>query len=337
MSTLRFGILGCGGYVRRHTSQLAELPETRIVALCDVSEEITRRYQQENLPEDVPEVRHYTDPATMYAECELDAVVIATPHTLHFEHAMQALEAGCHVLVEKPMVTQADHAYALAAKADATGRILVIGYNSPCSPRLHWLREQIRQETFGKLEMVHGYLSQNWLELTTGLWRQVPALSGGGQAYDSGAHLFCSLIWSVESQPASVFAFIDQHGTPVDINSAISIRFASGVLANITISGNCTATGSFATFIFEKARVDIDGWSAKWLKLYTDSSQEVPVEIPGNSSSPVINFVDAIQGRTEPCTDPQHGIYHTELMDAIYESARTGQPARPKQQTPTTA
>ena len=79
-------------------------------------------------------------------------------------------------------------------------RVFVIGYNTPCTPHFMFVRDVIRRQRFGKLEMVSGYLAQNWLRYTNGTWRQDPSLSGGGQTYDSGAHLLSSLCWSVSNR-----------------------------------------------------------------------------------------------------------------------------------------
>jgi predicted dehydrogenase len=243
---------------------------------------------------------------------------------------MQALEAGCHVLLEKPMVTSAPEAYALRDKVAETGKVFCLAYNTPCSPNLHYLREQVRNGGFGRLELVSGYLSQDWMRGTAGRWRQDPALSGGGQAYDSGAHLFCSLTWCVESPVERVFAFVDNHGAPVDINSVTAVRFENGVMASVTIGGNSPGAGSFAVFVFEKGRVEVDGWSAGWIKVFGPDGK--PVDEPpidGKPTQPADNFIDAILGAAEPRTSPEIGIVITELMDAIYESQRTGLPATP--------
>ena len=180
-------------------------PDVEICAAVDVNEEIVNNYIDRNLGGYEPRPAVYTDLDRMLAEVKPDAVLISTPHTLHFEQGMKALEAGCHVFMEKPMVTAADQAYALAEKVKETGKVFVIGYNTPCTGEFAWLREQIRKGTFGRLELISGYLAQGWLKGTTGTWRQNPALSGGGQAYDSGAHLLNSLCWSVESNIAEVF------------------------------------------------------------------------------------------------------------------------------------
>lgn len=330
MSKLRVAFVGCGGIAGKHAKSLKDNPDARIVAGCDVSAEIVEKFFDKRLAGYEPRPKAYADAAKMYADEKPDAVVICTPHTLHFEQGMQALEAGCHVMMEKPMVTSAEHAHALKKKVEEAGKVFVIAYNTPCSPYFHYLREQIRAGTFGKLELVSGFISQNWLRGTTGKWRQDPALSGGGQAYDSGAHIFCSLTWSVESPVEEVFSFIDNHGSPVDINSVTSIKFTNGVMANITIGGNSPGMGRFMVFVFDGGRVEIDGWAAGWIRVYGPDGKEIedpPIE--GEPTQPAGNFIDAVLGRAEPRTSPENGVIHTELMDAIYESARTGRPARP--------
>ena len=105
----------------------------------------------------------------MYAALKPDAVLISTPHTQHYEQGKQALAAGLHVFMEKPMVTSLDQAYALAEHVKQSGKIFVIGYNTPCSGEFIYLRDLIRTQVLGKLEMVTGFISQDWLRFTTGL------------------------------------------------------------------------------------------------------------------------------------------------------------------------
>lgn len=330
MTKIRLAIIGCGGNSGAHARRLRGKEEVEIVACCDVSEEIVSNYIGNHLSEHGHSPASYTDLSKLLDETEPDAVMISTPHSLHFEQAMASLEAGCHVLVEKPMVTSLDHAYQLADKVTETGKILVIGYNTPCTPEFDHLRELIRKGDLGRLEMVTGYVTQNWTDYTAGTWRQEPSLSGGGQAYDTGAHLLNSLCWSVESDVSEVFAYLDNHGTKVDVNSVINVRFVNGVLASMAVSGNCGSVGSDAAFIFEGGRVEIDGWSGTWIRIYDRNGQQKYPLITGQPQTPDDNFIDAIMGRAEPRTTPQNGIVQSQLMDCIYESARTGKPAKPK-------
>ena len=318
---IRIGILGCGKIIKRHIEHLRERPEAQIVALCDVSESALSAAKGNYFPNtDIP---LYREPSRMYAEEALDAVIIATPHTLHFEHAIQAIEAGCHVFLEKPMVTATDQAYTLAEKAERLKRVVAIGFNTSSKKVFQYLREQIRAKTFGNLEMVSGYLSQNWMKGTSGSWRQDPALSGGGQAYDSGAHIINSLLWSVESEPELVFALTDHKELPVDINSVVTVRFANQVLANLTISGNCATGGQHMVFIFENGKVEIDGWAGNWIRVQADGYPEEP-EIDLPEVFPINNFVDAVQGKSTVAAGIKSGIY---------ESARTQKAVNPKPDT----
>ncbi|HAI10101.1 MAG TPA: hypothetical protein DCM28_00225 [Phycisphaerales bacterium] len=330
MSKVKIAFLGCGGYMQNHAKRILKIADAQLVALCDVTTQQVEKFIDSHLGDMNPKPAIFTDAARMYEQAKPDAVFIATPHTLHFAHACEALEAGCHVYLEKPMVTNLDQAYALAQKVEQTGKILVVGYNSPCSPEFAFLQSVIASGELGKLEVISGHITQNWMNLTIGLWRQKPELSGGGMAYDSGAHLLNSLCWSVQSDVDTVFAMVDNHDTPVDINSVFVIKFTNGVLASIAVAGNSNANTGPLSFMFEYGRIDIDGWAGSWLRMFKN---EVEIKYPPitddmGHQSPTHNFIDAIQGKAKPRTSPRNGIIQSQLMDAIYESARTGQPAK---------
>lgn len=323
---IRIGALGTGGIIKRHITQIGERSDAEVVALCDVNPAAVAAIKEAYFAD--RDVNTYTDATAMLGSESLDAVIIATPHTLHYGQAVQALAAGCHVFLEKPMTTSSKEAYQLAEKAEAVGKVVAVGYNTASKRVFQYLRQQIRNKTYGPLEMVTGYLSQNWMKGTAGKWRQDPALSGGGQAYDSGAHILNSLLWSVESEPEQVFAFVDNKGCAVDINSVMSIRFANGVLANITISGNSAYAGRHMAFIFEDGVVEVDGWGGSWIKVHVKDLPEDP-EIDLPESFPIDNFIDAVYGKAEVAAGIRNGINHSLLMDGIYASARLGRPVNP--------
>lgn len=329
MNPIKMAILGCGGMSGEHARRYKADADVQIVALCDVSPEIVEKYIEKNLEGYEPKPAIYTDLETMLSQAKPDAITIVTPHTMHFEHGMTALKHGCHIFMEKPMVTDSNHAHELKRAVEAAGKVFVVGYNSSSTPAMRWVRDAIRSEKYGKLDTVTGWQTQAWRNGTRGSWRQNPALSGGGQMYDSGAHMFNSLVWSVEQPIETVFAFVDNMDTPVDINGTVNIRFQNGVLATMTITGNCRAGGAAMVYTFENARIEVDGWSGSWVKVFTDWGQEETVELEGEAKTPNQNFVDAILGRAEAATSPQNGVNQSELMDAIYESARTGLPAKP--------
>ena len=323
---IRTGTLGTGNIIRKHIRQLADRDDAEIVALCDVNPEALRVAKENHF--EGKTINTYTDPAEMFSKENLDAVIIATPHTLHFGHTVQALEAGCHVFLEKPMTTSSKDAHRLAEKAEASGKVVAVGFNTSSKPVFQYLREQIRNKTFGGLELATGFISQDWMVGMTGQWRQDPSLSGGGMAYDSGAHIFNSLLWCVESEPEMVFSFLDYKDRKVDINSVTSVRFANGVMANITISGNSAVVQKHMAFIFEGGVVEIDPWMASWMKVHVKGYPVEP-EIDMPELFPITNFVDAIQGKAEVAAGIENGINHSLLMDGIYASAEKGHPVNP--------
>ena len=330
MNKVKMAILGCGGMSGAHAKRYKANPDVQIVALCDVKAEICESYIARNLEGYEPKPQVFTDYDEMLAQSGADAITIVTPHTMHFEHGKKAIEAGLHVFMEKPMVTDSGQAHELKNAVEKSGKILVVGYNTPCGPRFQWLRDAIRTNKFGKLQTVTGWQTQDWLRGTTGTWRQIPELSGGGQMYDSGAHMFAGLVWTVESPIETVFAFVDNVGSPVDIIGTVNIKFKNGVLATMTIDGNSAHGGAGSTYTFENAVIEIDGWNGNWIKLGEKGyGAREPFEVGGEYQTPNENFIDAILGRAEAKTSPLNGVNQSELMDAIYESAKTGLPAKP--------
>lgn len=332
---IRVAMLGCGGIAPKHVRGGRQRGGVEFVGLCDTSADALDRFEQSLFSgDDGPVPPRFTDPAKMYAKTTPDAVVISTPHTLHYAQCVQALDAGYHVLIEKPMVTDLADAVALEKCVEASGKVFTIAYNTPCTVEFHKLREIVRSGEFGKLKVVNVYLSQPWYQFTTGSWRQDPELSGGGQLYDSGAHALNSMVWTVESDIAEVHAYIDCLDAPVDINGTLNVKFANGVIAAVAINGE-SPSGAHASFMFERGRVDIDPWSGTWIQIHAWTSglgaeQVKYPQMTAQDTTPMGNFIDAIHGVDEARTTVRHGVYHSQLMDAVYESARTGQPAKPK-------
>lgn len=347
MPRILVGLIGCGGIQKKHFGVFNRREDTRVAAYADVSTDAIDGFKHrmaEAFRGGDTSGPGFTDLEMMHEELQNQAnrardeqpddpvhrvVSICTPHTLHHEQTRQALERGVHVLLEKPMVTDAEHAYELEKLARDRGLQLAVGYNTPCHPRFQKLREIIRVGSLGRLRVVVGHLSQNWMQFTTDTWRQKPELSGGGMAYDSGAHLLNSLCWSVESRVARVFAEIDHVGTAVDINSVITIHFENGVMACMGVCGNAGANGAHMAFLFEGGKVEIDPWSASWMSVFEGSEPRGDPSGDAQAFTPADNLIDAVLGRAQVAADARNGIVHSELMDAIYESAQSGQPAHP--------
>src|SRR5690606_33620416 len=97
---VRIGMIGTGNIAHTHLHRLKNAVEAQVVAICDPSEDSRARIKERF---GLDQVAEFSDHRQMFVESELDAVIICSPHTLHYRHALDALAAGKHVLVEKPL------------------------------------------------------------------------------------------------------------------------------------------------------------------------------------------------------------------------------------------
>lgn len=324
---LRFALVGCGGMGQYHARHLLDIPEVEVVALCDVVKSKCLRFCKEFFGPRGVKPAVYTDFDRMVASESLDAVVLVTPHALHYPHARTALQKGLHVLSEKPMVTNSDHARELVALAEARRRLLAIAFQAPVSGEFAYIADLIRRGELGRIELVDAHVAQRWKEFTRGTWRQDPRLSGGGQLYDSGAHMFNAMLWLVNSPVKRVFAMADYSGTKVDVNATASVLFENGSLGSVACLGNATMRGETGVTIYGTGGTIMTGIWGEKLEHYDKAGDKVLYpHVPCKTVPPERNFVDAILGRDTLRCPGRYGILLAELMDAVYESIKTGRP-----------
>ena len=328
MNTTRVGIIGCGGFSGAHARRLAARSDALIVALASRTSKSIAGLVERRLADYNPAPRWFTSTSEMYSEMDLDAVVICTPHYLHKEQAIEALRAGCHVLIEKPMVISSGEAQELKqVAAEHPDAVIALGYNPAYSPAMKLVRDAVADERYGPLQLVTGYLSQNWRHLTSGSWRQRPAESGGGQAIDSGAHLIHSLCSVVGAEPDEVFAYADNKDTRVDINSVVAAKFANGVLATLTVGGDSALDGTGMSLIFRDGRIDVDGWKGEWVRCI--GKDGVHEQLTGlEEPDPDASFLDAIAGGAPVGAPLADGLAVAAFTDAMLASAASGRPER---------
>ena len=329
---LRLGVIGCGGFVHFHLRTLFEKMKTKwkVVGLVDVAADNARRVI--DTYELTKEPAIYSDHKKMLRDIKPDAVIVSSPHTLHYQHCSDALGAGAHVLVEKPMVTNADHARKLVRKARRKGLNLQIAIQGTYTDTFAYSRQLIDDGTVGELQLVSGIMAQGWMQGTKGKWRQDPELSGGGQLYDSTAHVLSAIMFLVNSPVKEVFCYADNKGTDVDINAVGCIRFANGCLGTITSGGNCPTWKSHVTLQGANARLEISAHGGDF-EVSGRSFKEPITGVPKRgwkvkSTTPIQNFYDVIMGTDEPRCPGRLGIMLADLMDGLYASADTGQPAK---------
>ena len=317
MDKIRIGFIGAGGIARAHVRRLSDVPEAQVVAMAEPSPESRERMIEAH--PGTASCAYYDDYREMLEKEALDAVEIHTPHTLHFQQAMDVLDLGLPLLIEKPMVTTTEHAHQLIEAAQ--DKIVGISYQRHYQSTYRYVKQQIQTGALGKIQYLAALQSQAWYKNQRGKWRQDPALSGGGQLNDSGSHLIDIMFWTTDLEPAEVYASMEFYDTQVDIDSAIAIRFANGAQGTISIIGD-------SPFFWE----DFSIWGSNGGILYRNrvlyhqelgGKMEEVCDLP-EGSDPDANFVNAILGREEIGAPPECGLKVIRFSEAAWESARVG-------------
>ncbi|HJP84074.1 MAG TPA: Gfo/Idh/MocA family oxidoreductase [Fimbriimonadaceae bacterium] len=319
MDEVRIGLIGCGGFQRYRVTNLLKVKEARIVALADTSDEqIALMRNAHPVTADVPAYHDYRE---MIEKSNLDAVLIATPHTQHVEQILYSLEHGLHTLCEKPMVTSTADALRVIAARDKAKKQAMVSYQRHFQPEFRYIRDRILSGEAGEVTYIAALQCQGWKKGTVGTWRQDPALSGGGQLNDSGSHLVDIMLWTTGLKADSVSANIDFRGTEVDIDSALSIRFRNGALGTISIIGDAP-----------KWHEDITIWCQRMMfairqdqgltVTHADGSRFKAEHLSGSGSADQ-NFIEAILGKCSVESPCECGLEVIRLTEAAWKSAQS--------------
>jgi predicted dehydrogenase len=318
MSKVRVGIIGTGGIAQGHIERLTKNPDSEVTALCDIRQAaLDSTMARHEAVKDVPQFHDYKE---MIASGLVDAIHVDTPHTLHYEMIMHGLDQGMHVISEKPMVCTVAHAHNVLRKIDESGKVFVLNYQRHYQPEFLYIKEAIAEGRYGEVQFIQGLQCQGWLKGCANSWRHDPALSGGGQLNDSGSHLLAVLLFITGLGVESVCGFIDNLTVPVDINSALSLKFVGGAQGNLTIVGNAptwhediTIWCEHGIFFMRNGRLEVCDEKGK---RFTPAAEELP-----KGSNPDDNFINAILGK-EPVGSPAiWGLRVIELTEAAWKAA----------------
>jgi UDP-N-acetyl-2-amino-2-deoxyglucuronate dehydrogenase len=234
MERLRTALIGCGKVGQIHASALRDLPESEFVAACDPQRERAEAFAA------LHGTRPYADVATMLAETGAQAVVIGTPHPLHAPAAIAAMEAGVHVLVEKPMAASLKDCDAMIATAQRTGTTLgVVSQRRLYEPVLR-LKQAIDAGKIGKpvLGVFQMFSWRDRAYYQSDPWRGKWATEGGGVLINQSPHQLDLLQWLMGDveEVSGYWANLNHPEIEVEDTAVASIRFKSGGLGSIVTS-----------------------------------------------------------------------------------------------------
>lgn len=349
--TARIGVVGAGWWATRaHLPAVAANPGAELVAIAERIGEKRDRAASVFHPQ-----RTYRDHREMLDNESLDGVVVAVPHVAHYQVALDALEAGAHLMLEKPMVVEFDHATRLVEESSTRGLEIVVGYPYHYNQQVLAVRDWIASGEIGEVLYVHSLFASSVWDLFRGdvdLVADVvgftitptgtdtygdPAVSGGGQAIVQITHSAALLLFMTGLVPVDVFAFMENRDLRVDLVDAMAVRFEGGCIGTIGSTGSTARTqrelleyrlyGTEGHILLDLAASELglfraDGFTehnpvgrAAGARSYTEAYPE---------DAPVNNLVDIIMGRDGNRSPPQLGAAVVGLLEAAYTSARTG-------------
>ncbi len=228
MTALRLAMLGCGFIADLHT-RAAAAAGVEVVGVANHRLETAAVFAARHQIEQVT-----TDWATLVDDAAVDAVCVCTPNVLHAPQTLAGLEAGKHVLVEKPMATTLVDAEAMAAAAEAAGRVLLVGHMWRYRTEVRALRDRIAAGELGRIVRTHGYgVHARW---GPSGWFRDPVLAGGGALIDMGIHAIDTARFLLgDPQPRRVQASIGTgySDAAVDDDGLVLVDWTGGARSSI--------------------------------------------------------------------------------------------------------
>lgn len=320
---IKVGIIGLGFIGTTVGPEIDGAEGATVVALSDINPD---RLQEVGEMYEIAEEARYGSYDEMYENEDLDAVLIATPHTLHYEHVSKALERDLHVLCEKPLTTDLNEAKSLISLADGSEGTLTVGYQRRLDPAFIRAREHVNRHLSG-VNFVTAEVTQDWIANQRGKWRADPELSGGGQLYDTGSHLLDIVLWVTGIQPRHVTAemVFDDEAERVDRHATLNVVTEEGEAAvSISVSGDTPETREHIHIWGEEGAIYLDGagWGPRDLKTIGLPELEMPEP---EATTKGEAFVESIGTEKPPFATAREALTVTALTEAAYESARTGE------------
>jgi predicted dehydrogenase len=347
----RLGFLGAGWWATaNHLPVLARRDDVELAAVCRLGrDELTKVQQTFGIP-------FATESAEELVEHPgLDAVVVSSPHTLHYEHARVALERGLHVLCEKPMCTRAEDARELVRLAREKGRHLLVPYGWHYKPFVQQAKRWMDDGAIGQVQYALCHMASPVRDLLQGKPYQAeevsgqaggvlfqpdprtwadPQVAGGGYGHAQLSHSTGMLCWLTGLAPESVYALMTGPGSRVDLYDALSVRFAGGAVGTVSGAGTVPSAGK-AQFQVDLRLFGSEGLlmldcERARLELRRHDGRHERVGLAADAGEyscdgPPNNFVDLVLGKTDVNWSPgEAAMRSVELLDAAYRSAASG-------------
>ncbi len=346
-ATFGVAVIGAGAIGLDHLASFRQHPAARLVALAETSPERGREAAERfGVPTLVADYRE------LLGRDDVHVVSIALPNHLHAPVALDALRAGKHVMLDKPMATDARDAARLVAEARKRGRLLMVGQNIRFSPEVQTARRLVAEGVLGDVYHAKTAWTRRAGIPRIGSWFTQKRFAGGGCCYDIGVHALDRCLYLLgEFEAAAVsgqtYAQLGPRGQgegtwgkgeidprrtfDVDDLAVALIRLKSG--RTVLLETSWAAHQPVADFNGTQLFGTEAGLGLPPLQLFRPTPRGYAVEsvtpsTPYASANRMVHFVDCLLGRAEPFVQPAESLAVQRILDAIYRSAATGREVR---------
>ncbi|WP_216323245.1 Gfo/Idh/MocA family protein [Deinococcus aestuarii] len=329
-----FAIVGLGQLSVEELIPAARTSEhASVAALVTDDEEKGRAYARalDLTEEDVYTYERFED---LGGREDVEAVYIVLPNSLHRDFTERAARMGKHVLCEKPLSVNAEEAQAMVDACKKANVLLMTAYRCQYTPQ-HWAaREAVQGGRLGEVKLLDSVHGQS--EDDPEAWRMRMALAGGGPLPDVGIYSLNTVRFVLGTEPEWVFATLhrpedDERFREVEESVSFMLGFPGGIVANCLTSYGIHKTATLRV-LGEEGTVLMDpAFTYQGLSLtISDQKGDFQPKLPDEDQFGLEfdHFAQRVRDGRAPWTPGEEGVQDHRIMDAIYESARTGQVVR---------
>ena len=347
MKVLKIGVIGVGSISSMHLKSYAKNVKVEIYAVCDLNEERAIKKGAEFGAKKI-----YFNYRELLADHEIDAVSICTWNNTHAEISIAALDAGKHVLVEKPLARSVEEALRIQEAVKRSGKILQIGVVRRYDANVQMLRSFVDQGDFGNIYFAKASAVRRLGN--PGGWFADIERSGGGPLIDLGVHMI-DLCWYMMGKPKvksvsgntyhnlgnrshirnlSFYQAADYDpnlNTVEDLANAL-IRFENGasLMVDVSFTSHAKEDGASIKLLGDKGGYEIDPTIAITTEKYNTILNLIPqtdhkgFDFDSAFQNEIDHFVDCVQQGKEPISPVGDGVEIMKILCGIYESAAKG-------------
>jgi len=353
MGKLKVGFVGCGGIAQnKHLKSLAKINQTKVAAFCDIDAEIAEMAKNKY---GTPKAKVFTDYKELM-KMDLDAVYVCTPNRSHAEITIAALDSGKHVMCEKPMAMNFAEAKLMCEAAKRNDKILTIAYQNRWRNDAIYAKKECEAGVLGEIYYAKAKAIRRRAVPTWGVFLNEYE-QGGGPLIDIGTHALDLTLWCMDNykpksavgvtfhklnndtEPANAFGPWNPEEFTVEDSAFGFVTMENGAVILIESSwalntldvGEATAilSGTKGGAEVVPGKLIING--VRHDRMY-EMSPVIDTKgvdfFDGNETTPDVreqlNFLGAIQGECELVVLPEQAAVVTQILEAIYESAKIG-------------